>query len=426
MPADGRPMLGCIADDFTGGTDLGSTLRRAGMRVVQATGLPSAAIDLPPADAIVVALKTRTAPAKDAVDQSSAALRWLRDRGARRFLFKYCSTFDSRPDGNIGPVADALLDELGASFCIACPAFPETGRTVYQGHLFVDDRLLEQSSMAHHPLTPMTDSSLIRLLGQQTWRPVGLVPYPVVRKGEASIRRALADLERSGYGYAVVDALQDGHLRAIGRAVGDHVMVTGASGIARGLPDAYRRAGLLTQSTHREQFRVPAGPTAIVAGSVSEATRRQIEVAGTGLRSLCLDPVELARQPDSLAEQLDRAAGWLGTVPVLVHSANAPEDVLRAQESLGSATSASLVEGALATAAARLVDAGARRLIVAGGETSAAVLERLGVTALWIGPDIAPGVPWCLSLGEPALAVALKSGNFGGPRFIQDALGMLA
>jgi uncharacterized protein YgbK (DUF1537 family) len=413
--------IGCIADDFTGGTDLASTLKREGMRVVQMTGLPRGEAIPADVDAIVVSLKTRTAAVESAVSQSLEALRWLRSIGALRILFKYCSTFDSRDDGNIGPVADALLDELDAGFSIACPAFPETGRTVYQGHLFVNGSLLEHTSMARHPLTPMTDSNLLHLLGRQTSHRVGLVPYPVVRRGRAAIRSALDRLARSGHRYAIVDALEDRHLRAIAEAAADLPLMTGGSGIARGIPDALRRRGLLVEAAGGSSFRPPRGPSVVLAGSVSEATRLQLANAADRGVAICLDPIQLAAGSDHLEQALKVALSALGARSVLIHSANGTADVERAQQLLGRDTSARLVEQALSTAAVRLVEAGARRLVVAGGETSAAVVDALEVRALEIGPEIAPGVPWCVSLGEPTLALALKSGNFGGPDFLRVA-----
>jgi uncharacterized protein YgbK (DUF1537 family) len=425
VSATDPPVIGCIADDFTGGTDLGSTLAREGLEVVQTVGVPPDDFDPGPAEAIVVALKSRTAPVADAVRSSLDAARWLRRRGVDTIFFKYCSTFDSRPDGNIGPVADALLDELGEDVTIVCPAFPETGRTVYRGHLFVGDVPLDESSMARHPLTPMTDSSVLRLLGRQVRRPVTLIPYEAVAAGPDAIREALGALRLAGGGYAVVDALDDRHLRSIGEAAADLRLVTGASGVARGIPDALRRRGRLAPSRPRLQLTAPDGPAVVIAGSVSPATREQVERFRPGARSVAIDPVVAAEDPAALDAAIESLTGYLGEAPVLVHGLNDPADVARAQAALGAERSAQVLEGALGRAAAHLVEAGARRMVVAGGETSAAVVEALGIRVFRIGPDIGPGVPWVLTSTEPRLALALKSGNFGGPLFFSEALDAL-
>lgn len=414
------PLLGAIADDVTGAADLASTLVREGMRTVQVVGDP-AGVELPDADAVVVALKTRTAPVEQAVGASLSALAFLRGLGVRQVLHKYCSTFDSTPAGNIGPVADALLDELGAELTVVCPAYPENRRTVYQGHLFVGDRLLSESSMAHHPLTPMTDADLVRVLGRQTPREVGLVPYDVVASGSEAIARRLAELRAAGVSYAVVDALQDAHLRALGAACADLPLVTGGAGVALGLPANFRARGALPE---RERPVAPVdvdGPAAVLAGSCSQATNEQVERMSArypAIRIEALEAAEPGRAEAVAAEALARASGG----PVLVYSTASPEEVARVQERLGVERSSAAVEALLADVAARLVEGGVRRLVVAGGETSAAVLEALGVRALAVGEAIAPGVPWLRSLDEPPLALALKSGNFGGPDFFLEAV----
>lgn len=420
-------VLGCIADDFTGATDLGNTLTREGMSVIQTIGVPPPQWRIPRCDALVISLKTRTAPIVEAVEASLVAARFLKRRRARRYFFKYCSTFDSRVDGNIGPVADALLDELDVPLTIVCPAFPEAGRTVYRGNLFVGDALLDESAMSRHPLTPMTDSNLVRVLGRQTGRPVVLVPYDVVNAGPPSIARALAVAQDQGARYAVIDALDDAHLRWIGQAVKGDRLVTGASGVARGLPGAYRDDGMLPKRAVAVGPAVPVGPMAVLAGSASPATVEQVAVfAEKAAHVAVVDPFELAANPDSIEEAVRAAVRRLASGPVLVHSTNGPEDVRRAQAQLGVERSAALVEAAMARFAAALVAAGARRLVVAGGETSAAVVQGLRVRALRIGPEIAPGVPWCTSITAPRIGLALKSGNFGSRDFFADAIAALS
>jgi uncharacterized protein YgbK (DUF1537 family) len=416
------PFLGCIADDFTGATDLAGMLVRAGMRTVQTIGVPAdpGALD---ADAVVVALKSRTAPAPRAVADSLAALAPLRAAGCRRFFFKYCSTFDSTDTGNIGPVADALLDALGAPLAVACPAFPENGRAVFMGHLFVGEVLLSESGMRNHPLTPMTDPNLVRVLGRQARRKVGLVPAGIVAEGPEPIRARLDTLCRDGIGLAIVDAVSDTDLYRIGEACFDHPLVTGGSGVAMGLPAAWRARGLLgAPAGGAAALPRIAGHAAIVSGSCSMATLGQVAAAVEGgTPAFKVDPLRLGAGEDLAAAALAWAEPRLARGPVLVYATAEPEAVRAAQEELGRERAGALVEAALARVARGLVERGVRRLVVAGGETSGAVVNALGVSALRIGPQIAPGVPWTASLGDRPLALALKSGNFGAPRFFLDA-----
>ena len=417
-------LLGCIADDFTGATDLASMLVRAGMRTVQTIGVPEDARLAAGADAVVVALKSRTIPAAEAVSQSLAALAWLRGAGARQIYFKYCSTFDSTPAGNIGPVADALLDALGADFTIACPAFPENGRTIYKGHLFVGDLLLSDSPMKDHPLTPMRDSSLVRVLAGQTRRAVGLVEHKTVRRGADAIRARFEELRAKGTAYAVVDALADEDLMAIGAACAGLALVTAGSGVALGLPQNFFAAGLMQPRTDAAQLPATGGKPAVLAGSCSAATRQQVARMAERHPAHALDPIA---EPDAArlaAKALSAIAPALEAgKPFLVYSTAEPSQVAAVQAKLGAERSATLVEDALALVAERIVASGVRRLVVAGGETSGAVVKALGVKALAIGPQIDPGVPWTTSVGsEPRIALALKSGNFGAPDFFEKAL----
>ena len=414
-------LLGAVADDFTGATDLCSMLVRNGMRTVQLIGVPEPGLDVPEADAVVVALKSRTVPAAEAVAQSLAAQRWLQTQGARQYLFKYCSTFDSTDAGNIGPVADALLDAVGADFSIACPAFPETGRTIFKGHLFVGDLLLSDTHMRHHPLTPMTDANLVRVLQQQTARKVGLVPFDVVRQGPDAVRRQMATLRDRGCTYAVTDVLEDEDLRRLGRACEDLALLTGGSGIAMGLPENFRRRGLLAAGRDADALPTIEGAEAVLAGSCSAATLEQVAVMAASRPALRLEPDRLATgwQP---AEAVAWAQQRLHDGPVLVYASATSAEVQEAQARLGRERAGALVENALAEIATGLVAAGVRRLVVAGGETSGAVVQALGVQGLAIGPMIDPGVPATVSIGRtPPLALALKSGNFGGPDFLLRA-----
>jgi uncharacterized protein YgbK (DUF1537 family) len=415
-------LLGCIADDFTGATDLASMLVRHGMATVQLIGVPAAAVEPGDVQAVVVALKSRTIPAEQAIDQSLAALDWLRARGAQQTLFKYCSTFDSTDRGNIGPVSEALLEALGADFTIACPALPENGRSIYQGHLFVGDRLLSDTHMRHHPLTPMTNSNLIQVLQRQSRAPVGLVPYPVVDLGPEAIRARFEELRAAGTRQAIADAVSDRHLLALGAAAADLALITGGSGIAMGLPENFRRRGLLAAGAPADRLPPTPGLAAILAGSCSAATLEQTRRhRAAGRPAFALDPVGLVDGGDDVARALDFAAEHLSAGPVLIGSSAPPEEVARVQERLGRERAGAAIEAAMAEIARRLVALGVRRLVVAGGETAGAVVAALGVQGLRIGPAIDPGVPWTTSLGEAPLALALKSGNFGAPDFFIKA-----
>jgi uncharacterized protein YgbK (DUF1537 family) len=424
-PVDTKPLLGCIADDFTGGTDLAGMLVKAGMRTVQMIGVPKGPLpgDI---DAVVVALKTRTCPVGRAVAESLSALGRLREAGCRQFYFKYCSTFDSTPTGNIGPVAEALLEALGAPFTIACPAFPANGRTVYKGHLFVGDALLSDSGMRHHPLTPMTDANLVRVLGRQVKGRVGLVDASTVARGPEAIRIRFDVLRGEGFRFAVVDALSDDDLLAIGAACSDLPLVTAGSGVALGLPQNFRRAGLLADAKVADALPPAGGLRAVVSGSCSVATQAQVAEMRKAHPSFRVDPLELASGRDVVGEALSWAKERIGAGPVLVYATDTPESVRSAQERLGAEKAGMLVEEALAAVARGLVGMGVGRLIVAGGETAGAVVKALGIEGLRIGPEIDPGVPWTAALGGgKPLALALKSGNFGTPDFFLKAWGVL-
>jgi uncharacterized protein YgbK (DUF1537 family) len=420
-----RPLLvGAVADDVSGATDLASMLYRNGMDVVQLLGLPAETDgESVEVDAIVCALKTRTTPVERAVEESLAAARWLRDRGAQQLFFKYCSTFDSTDRGNIGPVAEALLDLVEEDLAVVCPAYPENGRTVYRGHLFVGDRLLSESGMRDHPLTPMTDPDLVRVLGRQCRRPdtVGLVPFDVVERGVGPIAGALAELRARGVRFAVVDTTTEDHLWNVAAAVADHRLVTGGSGIARGLPANFRRAGTLPQRTETPLPEI-SGPAAVLAGSCSPATRAQVTAMAERRPAIALDPVALAKGRQTVADVVTEAQSALGNGPVLIHSTAPPEAVQRAQDALGREKAAETIEVAFGEIASRLVAAGVHTLVVAGGETSGRVAEALGFRQLRIGREIDPGVPWTYPVGNPEIRVAFKSGNFGSDDFFLKAL----
>lgn len=417
-------LLGCIADDFTGGTDLAGMLVKAGMKTVQMIGVPKGPVDAD-VDAVVIALKSRTNPADDAVAESLAAVRWLQEAGCRQIYFKYCSTFDSTSRGNIGPVADALMAALGTNFTIACPAFPVNGRTIYKGHLFVGDILLSDSGMRHHPLTPMTDANLVNVLQAQVRGKVGLVDYGVVSLGADAVAARFRQLQADGYAYAVTDALTNADLLAIGAACAEMPLVTAGSGIALGLPQNFRKAGLLADSRVADALPKTGGLRAVIAGSCSLATQAQVAAMREKHPAFNIDPFELALGRDLATEALDWARARIAQEPVLIYATATPESVRGVQAQLGTERAGSLVEACLARIAEGLIALGVGQLIVAGGETSGAVVKALGISGLRIGPEIDPGVPWTVAIGadpnDKPLALALKSGNFGTTDFFLKA-----
>jgi uncharacterized protein YgbK (DUF1537 family) len=451
-------ILGCIADDFTGATDLANNLVRAGMRVVQTIGVPATPVEaagLGEVDAVVVALKSRTAPVEEAVAQSVAACRWLRAGGAQQIYFKVCSTFDSTPAGNIGPVAQALMAHLGAEaaaaststgpgtepsagpesqvtdFAIVTPAFPENGRTVFKGHLFVGDVLLSDSPMRHHPLTPMTDASLVRVMQAQLSHGArcGLIEHRTVARGAPAVRERIAALRAEGVGFAVADAVGDADLHVLAQASSHLALVVAGSGLAIGIPALH---GLVPRP---EAAALPTatGACAVVSGSCSAATNAQVadfieRAPGGADRAFAIDPLRSAAGEDVAAQALAWAVPRLAAGPVLVYATAAPEAVKAVQAQLGVERAGALVEQALARVAQGLVAAGVGQLLVAGGETSGACVQALCVDTLRIGPQIDPGVPWCHATPPTrtqGLHLALKSGNFGGVDFFTRAFEVL-
>ncbi|MBJ2155835.1 3-oxo-tetronate kinase [Variovorax sp. IB41] len=425
----GKLVLGCIADDFTGATDLANNLVRAGMRVVQAIGVPTTPLDAD-VDAVVVALKSRTIAPAEAIAQSLDALRWLQAQGARQIYFKYCSTFDSTPQGNIGPVTEALMDALQCDFTIATPAFPDNKRTVFKGYLFAGDVLLNESGMQNHPLTPMTDANLVRVLQAQCTRKVGLIDHTVVARGDAAITERIAQLKGEGVSIAIVDAVSNDDLLRLGPALATMPLVTAGSGVAIGLPANFG----LAPSSQASALPAASGLRAIVSGSCSLATNRQVlDFIQRGGAALAIDPLRIAAGVDVAAEALAWAAPLVGKQPVLVYSTAEAGAVKSVQGQLGVEEAGAMVERTIAAIARGLVDQGVRQLVVAGGETSGACVQALGIAQMQIGPQIDPGVPWCHARAEAAKAaggagvhIALKSGNFGGDDFFTKAFTVLA
>lgn len=407
--------IGVIGDDFTGSSDIANVLARAGAHTVQLAGLPDRPLETQ-ADAVVVALKTRSIPAAEAVEQSLQACRWLVEHGAAQIFFKYCSTFDSTPAGNIGPVIAALLDELGAPLALACPAFPANGRTVYQGHLFVGDRLLSESGMEKHPLNPMTDPDIRRWLRRQTAMAVGHLPLAAVRAGESE--RTLEAAQARGDRIVIADAVIDDDLLALGRAVRSHRLVTGGSALAGGLPGNF---GIGAGDEAAASFPGFTGPAVLLSGSCSNATRRQVEVYAAARPALRIDGAAALDFERALADAMRFVAENIDSAP-LVYSSAAPDAVAEMQDRYGQERLAAALDRLFAAIAVESVRRGVRRLVVAGGETSGAVTSAFGSFAYAVGPEIAPGVPVLYSEREPCMALALKSGNFGDDAFFEKAL----
>ena len=419
--------LGCIADDYTGASDLANMLTRCGLRTVQTIGVPDDALELPEVDAVVVSLKSRSIEATKAVARSREADRWLRARGASHVLFKICSTFDSTDAGNIGPVVDALRADSGDTIVLVTPAFPGTGRTVYQGNLFVGSVPLNESPLKDHPLNPMHDSSLVRVLARQSKSKIGLVDLATVAKGPDAIRARLSELAKQGIAAAIIDSVFDPELEIIGQVALDHRLSVGASGMGLGLARGLVASSKIKTSSSVVDHTAIGGPVACLAGSCSQATLAQIAQAEKSMPVLRLDPEKIMQGEQETAHALDWARSHLGKGPLLIASSSTPDQVTALQKKHGRDAAGHAIEQAMAAISEGLVAAGVRRLVIAGGETSGAVVDRLGVPAFLVGAEIAPGVPVlrCVGWNKGAAAMALKSGNFGGPDFFNDAIRLM-
>ncbi|MEY9183310.1 uncharacterized protein YgbK (DUF1537 family) [Bradyrhizobium sp. USDA 326] len=419
--------LGCIADDYTGASDLANTLTRAGLRTVQTIGVPADDLALPEVDAVVVSLKSRSIEAGLAVSRSRAAEAWLRGRGAGHVLFKICSTFDSTDAGNIGPVMDALRADCGEAVVLVTPAFPETGRTVYQGNLFVGAAPLNESPLKDHPLNPMHDSNLVRVLARQSRTQIGLVDLVTVTRGAGAVRARLAEFAGKGVGAAIIDAVFDRDLETIGLVAGEHRLSVGASGIGLGLARALVSTGKVRSASRSAETGAPVvGPAACLAGSCSQATLQQIANAERIMPVLHLDPDRIITGAGEAQRALDWARPRLAEGPVLIASSSTPNQVAALQARHGRDAAGHAIEQAMADIAESLVKSGVRRLVVAGGETSGAVVDRLKIPGFLVGVEIAAGVPVLRAVGaESDMLLALKSGNFGGAEFFSDALRLM-
>jgi uncharacterized protein YgbK (DUF1537 family) len=420
--------LGCIADDYTGASDLANTLTRCGLRTVQTIGVPSDDLALPEVDAVVVSLKSRSIEAGLAVTRSRAAERWLRGRGARHVLFKICSTFDSTDAGNIGPVMDALRADSGDAIVLVTPAFPETGRTVYQGNLFVGSVPLNESPLKDHPLNPMHDSNLVRVLARQSKTRVGLVGLADIARGPDAVRARLGDLSGKGFGAAIADAVFEGDLETLGRVALDYRVSVGASGLGLGLARALVASrSVKSNAPNAASDATVGGPAACLAGSCSQATLQQVASAEQLMPVLHLDSEKVVAGKTEAQHALSWANEHLSKGPILIASSSTPDQVAALQARHGRDAAGHAIEQAMADIAQGLVLSGVRRLVVAGGETSGAVVDRLGIPGFLVGAEIAAGVPVLRAVGakDGAMLLALKSGNFGGPEFFSDALKLM-
>jgi len=420
-------VLGCIADDYTGASDLANTLKKAGLRTVQTIGVPASDYRLPDVDAVVLSLKSRSIDPAKAVALSLEAYAWLKGQGASHILFKICSTFDSTDRGNIGPVMDALLDKTGDDCIIVTPAFPETKRTVYMGNLFVGHVPLNESPLKDHPLNPMHDSNLVRVLQRQSKNQIGLIDLATITKGASAIKARMKEMGRDGVRAVIVDTVFDADLAPIGEVTADTHLSVGASGLGLGLAQAFVKRGR-GGASGAALANLPASAAACLAGSCSQATLGQVAAAEKIMPVFRLDPADLMERR---AAYLDEIVAWaterLPQGPVLVASTATPDRVRALQGRFGQAEIGHAIEQAMADLAERLVEKGVRRLVVAGGETSGAVVDRLGVPGFVVGPEIAAGVPVLGASGyRHDMLIALKSGNFGGPDFFADALKLMA
>ncbi len=422
-------LLGAIADDYTGASDLANTLTKNGLSTVQTVGIPAPSLALPEVDAVVVSLKIRSVAADEAVAAARKAEGWLRDRGATHVLYKVCSTFDSTDQGNIGPVTEALSEAAGGGTVLVTPAFPETGRTVYLGHLFVNGQPLNESPLKDHPLNPMHDANLVRVMARQSRGAVGLVDLPSVMAGPDAVKARLHTLHAEGVATAIADALSESDLETLGEVAWQTALSTGASGLGFGLARAIARSGRASSSgaAADDAIRPVGGLAAIVAGSCSAATLRQIEVAERSMPVLRLDTERLLTGSDEIAAAIAWAGERITAGPVVIAASAAPEIVSRLQAQYGREASGHAIEAATATIASELVARGVKRLVIAGGETSGATVDRLSIPAFLIGPEIAPGVPVLRTVGNEQgdMLLALKSGNFGGEDFFSAALAMM-
>jgi uncharacterized protein YgbK (DUF1537 family) len=401
-----------IADDLTGGLELASLIRRGGVRCPLLLH-PGPRTDLAGLEAVVFGLKTRVIPARRAVAAFARAMDAIGRRGARQVFYKYCATFDSTPRGNIGPCADLLMERREAGFTLFCPAFPEVGRTVYQGHLFAGEVLISDSPKRFDPLTPMREPSLVKVLQAQTRRRVGLLPHAVLAEGVAAAAARAARLQADGIPYAIADTLDEADLAVTAEASVDWPLMTGGSSVAVYYPALWRARGWMAGTDAPALPPPPPGPAVVVAGSCADRTFDQLAHFGERRPVLFLDPARALDGADLVAEALAWAGRGLPDGAVAVATSARPDAVAALQRRLGRRRAARLAEDILARIAAGLHASGIRRFVISGGETSGAVLEALKVTALEVDSYVTAGQSHSMTTGPDPISFYLKSGKLG-------------
>lgn len=412
-------LLGVIADDFTGATDIAGFLVENGMRTIQVNGTPSEDMKIN-ADAVVVSLKSRSCATQQAIIDSVKALKWLQSQGCQQFYFKYCSTFDSTAQGNIGPVTDALLDQLNEDFTVVCPSLPVNGRTVFNGHLFVLGQLLSESGMRNHPVTPMKNSNIVQLMDAQSRGETGLINYQIIEQGPDNIIKGFKALKAQGKRYAVVDAFNSQHIDNIGKSINGLKLITGGSGLASGIAKNWKSH--LQDQTEAKKAGYPSkAPTVIFSGSCSLTTNKQVSHYKKKAPHLAIN-VEHCLNKNNYSQEV---CDWVlsqtqSTLAPLVYATADPQGLKKIQLKYGAEASSQAIENFFKQLAIKLKEKGVCNFIVAGGETSGVVTQSLQVDCFHIGPQIAPGVPWIKAVNHP-LSLALKSGNFGDETFFTKA-----
>ena len=416
--------LGIIADDFTGATDIAGFLAANGIITVQTNGVSSLNLE-ETVETIVVSLKTRSCPSQDAIEESLRALSWLKEQGCTQFYFKYCSTFDSTAHGNIGPVTDALMKALGCDVTIICPALPVNGRTVYKGYLFVNDTLLNESGMRHHPVTPMHDAKLSRLIETQSTGKAYEIHVESVERGSSHIKSHIDEARSNGYSYVIVDALKQKHLDTIASATKNLVLVTGGSGLAESMAKSAKKSSL-DKERAIAKGKPKLSKSIILSGSCSQTTNLQVYAYKEIAPSISFKIDAFSQDNNRYVADI---AAWVVSnmshhYAPLVYATKSPEMVEALRVQYPQIDIGKEVEHFFAELSVALYNAGIRNYIIAGGETSGAVAQRLGIEAFLIGPQIDPGVPWVRAVNKD-IHLALKSGNFGSVDFFRKAQGSL-
>lgn len=411
-------IIGCIADDFTGASDAASFLVKGGMQTILFNGIPQEKERTESCQAIVIALKTRTQKTEDAVKETLKAAEWLKENGAKQLYIKYCSTFDSTPKGNIGPIMDALLEKYEVPTTILCPALPVNGRVVKDGNLYVNGIPLNQSSMKDHPLTPMWDSDVGKLMRDQSRYDCVKISCGEMNKPEEVQKKIRLFGAEKPHFYVIPDFETGKDARSIVQNFGKLPILSGSSGILTELAGQYK----LEKSTTLKTDERTIGSGLLLAGSCSQATRSQIAfVQKNGIKSKRMDPLKLLAGEQTEQELWD----FIQTnhTDVLIYSSDTPESVRKVQQA-GREQIAELLERTMANLAKRALQAGYTRLVIAGGETSGAVTKALGYRSYMIGTSVAPGVPIMIPRENKNVRLVLKSGNFGQEDFLKRALDM--